>query len=131
MNKISMRLGGNHWLILVMLATYLSRVAYKTASMPGIGRLVVVFFVDYGFLAFILTHCFIFQSEGLRLAADPPLKPQWKRWFFILYIPHVIYSLWYAVWMTAVHHAPQCILVSALMLFALLCAYLRLSVDDT
>ena len=38
MNKISMRLGANHWLILVMLAAYLSRVAYKTASMPGIGR---------------------------------------------------------------------------------------------
>ena len=130
MNSIFNRLGWNHWLILVMISTYLSRIAYTVISTPGIDPHIVVFFVDYSVLAFILSHCFIFQSEGLRLAANPPLKSHWKRWFFILYIPHVIYSLWYAAFMTTVHHAPQAIFVSAAILLCLSCAYLRLSASE-
>lgn len=130
MNSISKRLGWNHWLILVMISTYLSRIAYKVVSTPGVARRIVIFFIDYSVLAFILSHCFIFQSEGLRLAANPPLRPEWKRWFFILYTPHILYSLWYAVFMTAVHHALQAIFVSAAILFCLRCAYLRLSESE-
>lgn len=129
MKSISNRFGGNLWLILVLLFSILSRNALKVISVIGAARYIIIFFMDYSAFAFILSHCVIFQSEGIRIAKNLPRKPKWKRWFFLLYTPHLVYSLWLGAFLT-VHDAPVGLLFTVGMCFLLRCAYLRLSAAD-
>ena len=132
MRSLVRRIGNNHWLLLVQITALFFGAGYTRSytNYPSWDYICVQVFFTYSLFAIAGTRKLILFTGGNLLAGNLPVRPHWKRWFWILHTPHILYSLWYAVWMTAVHHAPQCILISVLMLFLLLCAYLRLSMDD-
>lgn len=129
MKTLANRFGSNRWFMFVHLLSFASGIAhaYTYVRNPGWDVVIMRGFFLYAIIAMETTQKRIFQNNPKPLNPEPPINPQWKRWFFTLYIPHVIYCLWYAYWMVIVNHAPQGLLVSAAILLCLCCAYLRLS----
>ena len=131
MNSLAKHLGTNHWIMLIEFLVLLASRLYRSAwpGPRGIEYTVVRIFFSYSVIAFILSHQLIFHSEGIRTMANPPLREGWKRPFFLLYTPHLVYCLWCGGFM-ALGGAPLGLLFTAAMAVSLLCAWLRLSMED-
>ena len=133
--EIANRLGRNHWLICIELFILTSLFIYVKATNHFVLQtmivpyLVVAFFAVYDMLCIMLKRVLIFHSMPRGFPADAPLRPHWKRWFFLLYTPHLVYSLRFGAFLT-VHGAPVGLLFTVGMCFLLYCAYLRLSAAD-
>ena len=87
----------------------------------------VVIFVSYSTLCTILSYSTMFVGREHLITVSPPWRRNWRRWFFLLFTPHVLYSLWYGLWMTFFGRFPPALILSALILVFLYLAYQRLS----
>ena len=87
----------------------------------------VVIFVSYSTLCTILSYSTIFVRREHLITVSPPWRRSWRRWFFLLFTPHVLYSLWYGLWMTSFGRFPPALILPALILVFLYLAYRRLS----
>ena len=84
-------------------------------------------FFAYSILCTILSYSTIFVRREHLITVSPPWRRSWRRWFFLLFTPHVLYSLWYGLWMTFFGRFPPALILSALILVFLYLAYRRLS----
>ena len=94
---------------------------------PGWEGAAVVIFISYSILCEILSYSTIFVRREHLITVSPPWRRNCRRWFFLLFTPHVLYSLWYGLWMTFFGRFPPALILSALILVFLYLAYQRLS----
>ena len=128
MNTLAGHLGSNYWCVLV---AFLPRIALRifnltSAASRGMEYRFLNLYANTSLLLFILSHCLIFRSEDHRLMANPPLKDNWKTWFFLLYAPHAICCLLFGI-LAGFKVSFFWLLFPALMYPCLICTWLRLS----
>ena len=122
-----------YFLMLVQLLVLASQLFYWLCGVrlrlfkPGWEGAAVVIFVSYSILCEILSYSIIFVRREHLITVSPPWRRNWRRWFFLLFTPHVLYSLWYGLWMTSFGRFPLALILPALILVFLYLAYRRLS----
>ena len=122
-----------YFLMLVQLLVLASQFFYWRCGVrlrlfkPGWEGAAVVIFISYSILCEILSYSTIFVRREHLITVSPPWRRNWRRWFFLLFTPHVLYSLWYGLWMTFFGRFPPALILSALILVFLYLAYQRLS----
>ena len=73
-----------------------------------------------------LTHRTIYVRGGTLFSASAR-RPGWRTWFFVLYVPYVLYTIWFGLWMAARGGVPLALAfpIAAVLFFA--AAYRSLS----
>ena len=133
LKRVAFRLKPEYSLMLVQLLVLASQLFYWLCGVrlrlfkPGWEGAAVVIFVSYSILCEILSYSTIFVRREHLITVSPPWRRNWRRWFFLLFTPHVLYSLWYGLWMTFFGRFPPALILSALILVFLYLAYQRLS----
>lgn len=126
------KFGKNRWIILIHLLTWFSGLFYAElfSAFPSWDYLFLQIFYIYNLFVFGWVQKRLFSEYHSVFESNPPIHPHWKRWFFILYTPHILFSVVFFVMMTFLHHAVQSLVVSMAILFSVYCTYLRFSLSD-
>lgn len=121
------------WLALIRLLVLCTLVCYGVCGTalklfsPGWEAVAVVVFALFSCAGYAgLTHRTIYVRGG-TLFSSAARRTGWQTWFFVLYVPYMLYTIWFGLWMAARGGVPLALAfpIAAVLFFA--AAYRSLS----